>query len=50
MPGTVLDDFGLVACGEGALRLERVQRAGKNEMALEEFQRGRRIVPGMMMR
>ena len=50
VPGTVLDDLGLVACGEGALRLERVQRAGKNEMALEEFQRGRRIVPGMMMR
>ena len=28
-PGTVLDDAGLIACGEGALRLLRVQRAGK---------------------
>ena len=30
--GTVLDDALLVACGEGALRLSRVQRAGKAAM------------------
>ena len=29
MPGTVLDDNLTVACGEGAVRLTEVQRAGK---------------------
>jgi methionyl-tRNA formyltransferase len=45
-PGTVLDDLGLVACGAGALRLLRVQRAGKGEMGIEEFLRGRKLSRG----
>ena len=42
-PGAALDDDGLIACGEGALRLLRVQRAGKGEMEFEEFLRGRKL-------
>ncbi|WP_292533696.1 methionyl-tRNA formyltransferase [Methylocystis sp.] len=45
-PGTALDDDGLIACGVGALRLLRVQRAGKGEMAIEEFLRGRQLGRG----
>ncbi|MGJ0507797.1 MAG: methionyl-tRNA formyltransferase [Methylocystis sp.] len=48
-PGTVLDDAGLIACGEGALRLLRVQRAGKGEMGIEEFLRGRRLARGAVL-
>jgi methionyl-tRNA formyltransferase len=48
-PGTVLDDAGLIACGEGALRLLRVQRAGKGEMAIDEFLRGRRLTKGAVL-
>ncbi|HIJ93281.1 MAG: methionyl-tRNA formyltransferase [Rhodospirillales bacterium] len=44
-PGTVLDDRLAVACGaaaaeQGALRLVRVQRAGKQAVAAEDFLRG----------
>jgi methionyl-tRNA formyltransferase len=44
--GSALDDEGLIACGEGALRLLRVQRAGKGPMAFAEFARGRKIARG----
>jgi methionyl-tRNA formyltransferase len=39
-PGTVLDDQLTVACGNGAVRLAELQRAGKQPMAAEEFLRG----------
>ena len=45
-PGTVLDGEGLVACGEGAVRLVQVQRAGKAPMAADEVFRGLRLAPG----
>lgn len=45
-PGTALDDKGLIACGAGALRLLRVQRAGKGEMGIGEFLRGRKLARG----
>ena len=45
-PGTLLDDRLTVACGEGALRLTAVQRAGKAVMSAEEFLRGFPLVPG----
>jgi methionyl-tRNA formyltransferase len=45
-PGAALDDKGLIACGEGALRLLRVQRAGKAEMSAEEFLRGCKLAQG----
>ncbi len=48
-PGVALDDTGLVACGEGALRLLRVQRAGKGPMAMEEFLRGRKLPRGLRL-
>ncbi|KMO21805.1 methionyl-tRNA formyltransferase [Methylobacterium platani] len=45
-PGTLLDAAGIVACGEGALRLVTVQPAGKGAMPFEDFARGRRLAPG----
>src|SRR6185437_2508166 len=42
-PGTTLDDKLTVACGEGAVRLVKVQRAGKQPMSADEFLRGTRI-------
>jgi len=39
-PGTVIDDKLTVACGEGALRLVRLQRAGKSMMTADELLRG----------
>jgi methionyl-tRNA formyltransferase len=39
-PGTVLDDALTIACGDGAVRLLEVQRAGKRAMTAEEFLRG----------
>ncbi|MEQ1608294.1 MAG: methionyl-tRNA formyltransferase [Hyphomonadaceae bacterium] len=45
-PGEVLDDGLLVACESGAVRLTRLQRAGKGQMTAVEFQRGARISGG----
>lgn len=45
-PGTVLDDALTVACGEGAVRLLRLQRAGGAPMAAEAFLRGRPVAAG----
>lgn len=40
VPGEILDDHLTVACGEGALRLTRVQRAGRAATEVAEFLRG----------
>ncbi|CCJ07749.1 methionyl-tRNA formyltransferase [Methylocystis sp. SC2] len=48
-PGAALDDAGLIASGAGALRLLRVQRAGKGEMEFEEFARGRKLTRGVAL-
>ena len=45
-PGTVLDDAMTVACGRGALRLTRVQLAGRGAMDAEAFLRGHKIPAG----
>jgi methionyl-tRNA formyltransferase len=45
-PGRVLDDALTVACGEGAIRLLELQRAGRQPMRAEEFLRGTPIPPG----
>ncbi len=45
-PGTVLDARLTVACGEGALRLREVQRAGKAALDAEAFLRGFALAPG----
>lgn len=48
-PGTVLDDTLTVACGEGAIRLEVVQRAGKGAMETAAFLRGRAVSAGTVL-
>jgi methionyl-tRNA formyltransferase len=45
-PGEVLDDRMTIACGEGALRLIRVQRAGGRPMPADAFLRGFRLPVG----
>jgi methionyl-tRNA formyltransferase len=45
-PGTVLDDRLLVACGTGALRLTRVQLAGRGAMDADAFLRGHPLAAG----
>jgi methionyl-tRNA formyltransferase len=45
-PGLVLDDQLLVGCGEGAVRLIELQRAGKKPMAACDFLRGFPVAPG----
>lgn len=45
-PGTILDGEFTVACGTGAVRLLRVQRAGKGAADAAEFLRGARIGAG----
>ncbi len=44
--GTVLDDALTIACGTGALRLLRVQRAGKPVMDAADFLRGKPVPEG----
>lgn len=46
VPGTVLDSNLLVACGEGALRLMRVQLSGRAAMDAAAFLRGHALPPG----
>jgi methionyl-tRNA formyltransferase len=46
VPGTVLDDRFTVACGDGAVRVLQVQRAGRQPMDATEFLRGARLSAG----
>ncbi|CAN5873594.1 methionyl-tRNA formyltransferase [soil metagenome] len=48
-PGQVLDDRLLIACGEGAVRLLRVQREGKGPQEAEVFLRGFPVAAGMIV-
>ena len=45
-PGTVLDGNFAIACGEGAIRSTRLQRAGKPAMDLADFLRGNTVAQG----
>jgi methionyl-tRNA formyltransferase len=45
-PGTLLDGQLTVACGDGAIRLIEVQRAGAKAMSAEEFLRGTPLKAG----
>jgi len=45
-PGTLLDDALTIACGDGAIRVRQLQRAGKQPMAAEDFLRGTRLAAG----
>ena len=44
-PGELLDDQLTIACGEGAIRILELQRAGKAPMKAEEFLRGTPLKP-----
>ena len=48
-PGAVLDDKLTVACGDGAVRLTLVQRAGRAPMSADEFLRGTRLPGGTII-
>ena len=44
-PGAVLDDRLTVACGDGAIRIIDLQRAGRAPMKAAEFLRGTPLKP-----
>jgi methionyl-tRNA formyltransferase len=48
-PGRVLDDALTVACGDGAVRLLELQRAGRQPMTAEEFLRGTPMPRGCVL-
>jgi len=48
-PGTLLDDALTIACGQGALQILDVQRAGKAPMKADEFLRGARLSKGFVL-
>ncbi len=48
-PGALLDDKLTIACGEGAIRILELQRAGKQLMKADEFLRGSPLRAGMSL-
>jgi methionyl-tRNA formyltransferase len=46
VPGTALDDALTIACGDGAVRILELQRAGRAPMPSEEFLRGAPLAAG----
>ena len=48
-PGTVLDRAPTIACGAGALRLLRLQRAGRAPLDGAAFLRGFDLAPGSLL-
>ena len=49
LPGTVLDDRLTVACGEGVLRLLRLQRPSRAPLDTPAFLRGFPVRPGTVL-
>jgi len=49
LAGTALDDELLIACGEGSLRLTRLQKQGKGPMKADDFLRGTSIHAGTVL-
>jgi methionyl-tRNA formyltransferase len=49
MPGTTLDERLTIACGDGAVRLVQIQRAGAKAMMAEEFLRGTAVKAGTQL-
>jgi methionyl-tRNA formyltransferase len=45
-PGTAIDDKLMIACGDGAVRILELQRAGRQPMKAEEFLRGTPLAAG----
>jgi methionyl-tRNA formyltransferase len=48
-PGTLLDDALTIACGEGAVRLTKVQRAGKMPVSAQAFLNGATLRAGTVL-
>jgi methionyl-tRNA formyltransferase len=48
-PGTALDDKLTIACGDGAIRIVELQKAGGRPMRAEEFLRGTPVRPGFAL-
>jgi methionyl-tRNA formyltransferase len=48
-PGTLVDDGLTVACGDGAVRILELQRAGRQAMKAEDFLRGQPLSRGMTL-
>ncbi|MFD2181615.1 methionyl-tRNA formyltransferase [Rhodoplanes azumiensis] len=48
-PGTVLDHRLTIACGDGAVRILQLQRAGRQPMTADEFLRGTAVEPGTVL-
>ena len=48
-PGALLDDALTVACGDGAVQLLRLQRAGKAAQTAQEFLNGLPLKKGMSL-
>ena len=48
-PGTALDDSLTIACGDGAVRITRLQRPGKGPMEAGDFLRGTPIPPSTVL-
>jgi methionyl-tRNA formyltransferase len=48
--GSVLDDRLTIACGDGAIRIVELQRAGRQPMKADEFLRGTSLPPGSRVR
>jgi methionyl-tRNA formyltransferase len=49
VPGVLIDDQLTIACGTGAVRVEKLQRAGKQPMAACDFLRGTRLPAGLQL-
>lgn len=49
MAGRVLDDSLTIACGEGSVRLEELQRAGGRALAAVDFLHGAKVKEGMVI-
>lgn len=47
VPGTVLDEALCVACGDGAVRITRLQAPGRAAMAARDFLNGRKVPVGL---
>jgi methionyl-tRNA formyltransferase len=47
--GTALDDRLTIACGDGAIRIVELQKAGARPMKAEEFLRGTPVRPGFAL-
>jgi len=48
-PGTLLDEALTIACGDGAVRLIEVQRAGGRPVSADDFRRGAKLTPGAVL-